>query len=128
VTPGQPTGSSSLGALEGAVLEALWTSGELATPAVFDLVGKPRGLAYTTILTVLQRLHRKGLLNREERGKSHLYSPAITRADFAERRGQSLAGVLVDLGSVGVSAFLAEASRLDPAVIELMRKELGRRE
>lgn len=128
MAPLQPAGTSSLGALEAAVLEALWVSEELATPAVFELVGKPRGLAYTTILTVLQRLHRKRLVNRVERGKSHLYSPAITRADFAERRGQSLAGVLVDLGSAGVSAFLAEATRLDPAMVELMRQQLGRRE
>ena len=125
----QPAGqSSSIGELEGAVLNALWDAGELSTPAVFEEVGKPRELAYTTILTVLQRLNRKGLLSRRESGKSHIYSPAVSRKEFAERRGQSLAGVIVKLGSAGVVAFLAEATRLDPAVVDLMRDELDHRQ
>ena len=116
--------NSSVGELEAAVLEALWSADALATPEVYQRVGLPRGLAYTTILTVLQRLHRKGLVTRQEQGKAHVYSPAITHAQFAERRGQVLAGALVELGSAGVSAFLNEAGRLDPEVVNLIRRHL----
>ena len=55
---------SQPGELEAAVLEALWAGEELSTPAVHERVGVPRGLAYTTILTVLQRLRKKGLVKR----------------------------------------------------------------
>lgn len=115
------------GDLEAAVLDTLWTQGEMSTPAVYDAVGVPRGLAYTTILTVLQRLARKGLLVRRGGGRSHLYAPALTREQFAERRGVSVAAALVDVGAAGVGAFLAEMHRLDPQVVAQLRKQLGTR-
>jgi len=116
--------STSLGELESFVLSALWEKGELSTPDVFSEVGVPRGLAYTTILTVLQRLHRKGLVNRRASGKSHLYSPALTREQFSERRGEVLAAAMVKLGSAGLSAFLSEADRLDPEFMAQLRAQL----
>ncbi len=116
--------STSVGELEASVLAALWDSGELATPDVFTQVGKPRGLAYTTILTVLQRLHRKGLVSRRADGKAHIYSPALSREQFSERRGEFLASAMVGLGGAGLSALLAEAKRLDPAFIAMLRSQL----
>lgn len=116
--------STSVGELEANVLAALWEHGELATPDVFVAVGKPRGLAYTTILTVLQRLYRKGLVSRRGEGKAHAYSAAMSREEFAQRRGEFLAGAMVKLGSAGLSAFLAEADRLDPAFMAGLRSYL----
>lgn len=116
--------STSVGELEASVLSALWDNGELATPDVFNQVGKPRGLAYTTILTVLQRLHRKGLASRRGAGKAHVYSPAMSREQFSERRGELLAGAMVGLGGAGLSAFLAEAKRLDPEFMAMLRSQL----
>lgn len=116
--------STSVGELEASVLAALWDSGELATPDVFNHVGRPRGLAYTTILTVLQRLYRKGLVSRRGEGKAHVYSAALSREQFSERRGEFLAGAMIGLGSAGLSAFLAEARRLDPEFMDKLRTEL----
>ena len=117
-------GSTQLGDLEGAVLQALWESGELSTPAVHETVGVPRGLAYTTILTVLQRLHKKGLADRREEGCSHVYFAALSREEFARRRGEGLASSLATLGEAGMVAFLAEAERVDPAAFEVLRAKL----
>jgi predicted transcriptional regulator len=120
----EATLSTSVGELEASVLSALWDHGELATPEVFTYVGKPRGLAYTTILTVLQRLYRKGLVSRRSEGKAHVYSPALSREQFSERRGEVLAGAMIALGGAGLSALLAEARRLDPAFIAVLRGQL----
>lgn len=119
------TETASLGELKGALLDALWSRGELSTPAAHELIGSPRGLAYTTILTVLQRLYKKGLVGRREEGRSHVYFPAISREEFAERRGRLLAGSLADLGEAGMAAFLAETERIDPAVLDFLRRRLG---
>lgn len=116
-----------LGDLEAAVLDALWDAGELSTPEAHAQVGVPRGLSYTTILTVLQRLAAKGLAVRRGGGRSHIYSAAMTRDAFAAQRAQSLAAVLVELGASGVGAFLAEAGRLDPEVVEELRTRLRNR-
>ena len=120
----RPPQNTVLGELEAVVLASLWESGQLSTPQVFDHVGVPRGLAYTTILTILQRLHRKGLVTRQAAGKSHLYAPALSREQFSERRAEALAAALVKLGSAGVSAFLSEASRLDPDFLDDLRARL----
>lgn len=119
-----PVQNTALGDLEAAVLASLWESGPLTTPQVFDQIGVPRGLAYTTILTILQRLHRKGLVTRQAAGKSHVYAPALSREQFSERRAEVLAAAMVKLGSAGVSAFLSEAGRLDPEFLEELRAHL----
>jgi len=119
--------SSALGDLERAVLEQLWADGELSTPDVYERVGKPRQLAYTTILTVLQRLAKKGLTVRREVGKGHVHAPALTRDEFAVLRGENLAGLVTSLGSAGMAAFFAEAQRLDPAAVALLQEQLHRR-
>ena len=113
-----------LGDLEGAVLDALWERGPLTTPAVYEAVGRPRELAYTTILTVLQRLTKKGLVTRKEDGKAHTYSPAWERDEYNRRRAHALAAEVVPLGAAGMAAFLAEAERLDPDVVATLRKAL----
>ena len=120
--------ASTVGELEAAVLRALWDRGELATPEVHEHVGRPRGLAYTTILTVLQRLHRKRLVARREQGKSHTYAATVTREAFAARRGQSLATEVMALGPAGLAAFFAEATRLDPELVAIARREFEGRE
>ncbi len=116
--------TTSLGELEGPVLEVLWDSGELSTPAVHELIGKPRGLAYTTILTVLQRLHKKGLAGRKEEGRAHIYYAAVSRAEFSHRRGKTLAASLASLGEAGIAGFLAEAERGDHGVFDLLKAKL----
>lgn len=114
-----------LGDLEGTVLDALWEQGALTTPAVYDRVGRPRGLAYTTILTVLQRLAKKGLVTRREDGKAHTYSPALPRDEYNRRRAQALAAEVVPLGAAGMAAFVTEAERLDPEIVASLRRALG---
>lgn len=119
-----PQDKSSLGELEQAVMNVLWDGSPLPTRGVHDLVGRPRGLAYTTILTILQRLHRKGFASRIEAGRGHVYSAALTRDDFAERQGRRLAATLLDLGETGLAAFLVEARKLDPAAVASLRRRL----
>ena len=116
---------AGLGDLEGPVLEALWDNGELSTPVVYEQIGKPRNLAYTTILTVLQRLHKKGLAGRREEGRSHIYFAAVSREEFSRRRGQALAASLARLGAAGIAGFLAEAESGDGEVFDQIRARLA---
>ena len=65
----------------------LWRAGEaLTVRQVHDELQHPREpareLAYTTVMTVMERLYRKGLLVREPHGKAYLYSAAASQADF----------------------------------------------
>jgi len=88
------------GWLENEVLTALWTAGGSLTPAMVQ-EALPRELAYTTVMTVLHRLHTKGLVERQRRGRAYAYHPIFDSAELAARqmrsaldRGQSRTAVL----------------------------------
>ncbi|HEX8627274.1 MAG TPA: BlaI/MecI/CopY family transcriptional regulator [Catenuloplanes sp.] len=71
-----------LGELERAVLDVLWDRG---TPASVREVAEAlheRGLAYTTVMTVLDRLAGKGMVERERAGRAWSYRPAATREAY----------------------------------------------
>jgi len=70
--------------LELLCLRALWSLGEGNVKAVQEIVARSRPLAYTTIMTVLDRLVRKGMLARRKVGRSFAYAPQSTR-DAARR-------------------------------------------
>jgi predicted transcriptional regulator len=65
--------------LELACLKALWSLQEGNVRAVQELVARSRPLAYTTIMTVLDRLVRKGNLTRRKVGRAFVYSPEASR-------------------------------------------------
>ena len=73
--------SSELGPLERRVLEALWTRGDAT---VRELVEDNvcRDLAYTTVMTTLDRLFKKNLLARVTEGRAFRYTPRFTREDL----------------------------------------------
>lgn len=74
------------GELESEVLALLWAlDAEGATPAeVQASVGSD--LAYTTVMTILSRLWKKGLVDRERRGRAYAYRPVVSEADLAAQR------------------------------------------
>ena len=65
--------------LELACLKALWSLEEGNVRAVQQVVALSRPLAYTTIMTVLDRLVRKGKLTRRKVGRAFIYSPEASR-------------------------------------------------
>jgi predicted transcriptional regulator len=72
---------ASLGELERAVMEVLWAApGPCTARHVQDALAD-RGLATTTVLTVLGRLERKKLVEREREGRAHRYRATGTRED-----------------------------------------------
>jgi len=116
---------AAAGNIELEVLNALWGASSLSTPDVHARVGLPRQLAYTTILMVLQRLTKKGLVTRGDGGRSHVYTTVMSRYDYARERARIIAGTLIELGEVGVAAFRAEADRLDRELLRELRREIG---
>jgi predicted transcriptional regulator len=104
--------------LESEVMEQLWRSGESSVRTVMDALNrvatKPR--AYTTYMTIMARLHKKGLLSRRREGKTDYYAPAYARADYLALRSRSEVAALVDqYGDVALSHFAQQMAELDPA-------------
>jgi predicted transcriptional regulator len=107
-----------LGDLERAVLEALWESdAPLSVRDVLKRVERRPALAYTTVLTVLDRLHEKGFVMRHKDGRAFLYRPRIGRAQWlGERAARVLASERGGTAAV-LAAFLDSAERADPKLV-----------
>lgn len=73
-----------LGELEAAVMDVLWHAREpLKVRQVLERLDTGKQLAYTTVLTVLDNLHRKDWVSRELEGKAYWYQPTISRVEAA---------------------------------------------
>ena len=71
-----------LGQLESAVMERLWSWGHPALVRdVLEDLQRERAIAYTTVMTVMENLARKGFLVRERDGRAYRYTPAQTREE-----------------------------------------------
>ena len=83
----------SLGRLELGVMEILWSRGESSVRDVVQELSRP--LAYTTVMTTLDRLFKKGLLDRRKSDRAFLYVPRFSRPDWERKRaGDLVAGFL----------------------------------
>ncbi len=69
----------NLGELQRAVLEIVWERGEASVHDVLRQLDRRKKLAYTTALTVLQKLEKAGWLEHRSEGKSYVYTPAVSR-------------------------------------------------
>src|SRR3954451_24516248 len=77
-----------LGPLEIAVMEILWEHGESNVHDVVQRLSRP--LAYTTVMTTLDRLYKKGLLDRRKEERAFFYAPRFTRAEWERKRAGEL--------------------------------------
>ena len=82
------------GELESGVMDVLWDRGGWLTPGdVHETLTAERPIAYTTVMTILVRLWRKGRLDRQRDGRAYAYRPRQSREEHAaERMGQLLVG------------------------------------
>lgn len=84
---------AGLGPLEREVMEVLWNNGEACVKDVAQSL--TRSLAYTTVMTTMDRLFKKGLLARKKSERAFLYAPKLSRSQWeSQRAGDVLAGFL----------------------------------
>jgi predicted transcriptional regulator len=118
-----------VGELEADVMEQLWQQGEATVRSVLEALNAAaeKARAYTTVMTVMSNLDRKGLLTRRREGKTDIYSPVISRQEYLDARARTEAGALVGrYGEAALMAFAREMDRLDPTRrLELRRLARG---
>jgi predicted transcriptional regulator len=126
----------ALGPLEIAVMDILWDRGESNVHDVIQRLGRP--LAYTTVMTTLDRLYKKGLLSRHKSERAFLYSTRQTRLEWEQKRaGEFVAGFLNGPQAAGemlISCLVEAVGQKDSALLDelerkirVKRKELGER-
>jgi predicted transcriptional regulator len=110
----------ALGELERAVMARLWAApGPLTVREVHDQL--ERELAYTTVMTVLGRLAKKGVVRQERDGKAYRYAAAATREQMA---AELMLDALGDVGEDRTAALVAFVDRVGPEEAAALRAAL----
>lgn len=125
----QKGGLSPFGDLERKVMEILWKNKEtsLSVKEVHQELGE-KEFAYTTIMTVLDRLYHKGVLGRKKEGKAYYYFPLFSKEEFQKRIARELMKNLAkeDFSSL-VFAFEGVVEDLSPEEIKHLKELLKKR-
>jgi len=121
-----------LGKLEAEVINILWQKRDQTVVEVEERLRRKREIAHTTVLTTLDRMHRKGYLTREKQGKAFAYSPRYTREEFERGLAQEvLGGLLGGLSEPVLSTFIdlvsEDDAKLDRLEALIKEKREGRK-
>jgi predicted transcriptional regulator len=119
----KPSGLASLfGTLELRVLDAVWRHG--GEVAVRDLTDKFPGLAYTTLMTTMDRLHRKGVLERRKIGRAFAYRAVSSREEMESGVvARALQPLLRGTNAEPIlSFFVEEVSRHDDRLLDELER------
>lgn len=125
---------SFLGPLEAKVLDTIWTAETrpLTVREVHKALGDDNKLAYTTIMTTMNRLFEKGLLDREVKsgkgGLYYVYRPKMERDDFERSAILDVLGSLIDKFGDKVTDCFVELVSMDKDKLDRLKKELNKRE
>jgi predicted transcriptional regulator len=79
-------GVRGFGDLEAVIMDRVWEHAEPVTVReLHDELSAERVIAYTTVMSTMDNLHRKGWLNRVKEGKAYRYSPSASREEYSAR-------------------------------------------
>ncbi|MCU1427147.1 MAG: CopY family transcriptional regulator, partial [Actinomycetia bacterium] len=115
----------AFGQLEQEVLRVLWASGEALIPReVMEQLSNPP--AYTTVMTILDRLHRKGAVSRSPRGRAFAYEAVVSESAATSERLRSLLADGHDRTAV-LQGFVDVLSEHDADELQRLLRETRRR-
>ena len=113
------------GDLEAVVMDRLWDcDGATTVREVFEDLLRDREIAYTTVMSTMDNLHRKGWLSRERDRKAYRYWPSMTR----EQYGAALMREALDAGGRSdrvLAHFLEQISAEDSAALRKVLRRVG---
>lgn len=110
--------------LETEVMEEMWRRKAGTVREVMEELNRGRKKrAYTTIMTIMVRLYRKGLLTRRRDGKTDVYTVAIGRDAYREARAEAEVAALVDeFGDLALAHFSEHMAALDGKRLRELRR------
>lgn len=110
-----------LGELEAAIMDRLWAwDRPVSVREVLVDLQRTRSIAYTTVMTVLDNLFRKGLLTRELDGRAYRYRPAKSRDEYVA----DLLDAALAVGVDRTAALLGFVDRMSPQELAALRRAL----
>lgn len=107
------------------LLTELWRRRRATVRELFDAIGRPRGIVYTTVAKVLDRMVDKGLVQRRPVGRAYEYTPAVERAVTHRAMAREFISRLSGAGArPAVAALVGALEDADPELLDELEAEL----
>ncbi len=111
-----------LGQLQRAVIEAVWELGEASVHQVRERISRKKKLAYTTVLTAMQKLEKAGWLRHRAEGKVYVYVPTRTREEAGATSVRKFMERMFDGDALLMFQHLMRQSQLSDDELRELRK------
>ena len=112
-----------LGVLEKDIMEVLWNRGESSVKEILDAFSSDRDISYSTVITVTNRMAKKGLLKKRKVGKAFFYRPVYNREQFFDVVSKKMIEGVSDFSFQSAMVhFVDYMAQVDPDKIEYFSK------
>jgi predicted transcriptional regulator len=116
---------NQLGDLQLAILRVLWARGEAAASEVHGVLLEERGLAPSTIKTMLRKLEERGVVTHRNRGRQFIYRPVVEESDVRDGMVGDLVQRMFRGDSTALVNHLVEAGEIDADELDELRARIA---
>lgn len=113
------------GPLEAKILDVLWGNTEMTIKEVQQKLEKEKPTNFNTVMTVMNRLTEKGILQKRPEGRSSLYKPVLSRSEFLDAQSKEMTNELMEeFGTVVVSHMLDALEEVDDDLVAKLEQKI----
>lgn len=113
------------GPLEAKILDILWNDAEMTIKEVQQVLEKEKSTNFNTVMTVMNRLTEKGILQKRPEGRSSLYKPVLSRSEFLDTQSKEMTNELMEeFGTVVVSHMLDALEEVDDDLVAKLEQKI----
>jgi predicted transcriptional regulator len=113
------------GPLEAKIMDILWNDVEMTIKDVQQVLDKEKVTNFNTVMTVMNRLVEKGILQKRIEGRSSLYRPVQSRVEFLNAQSKEMTNELMDeFGNVVVSHMLDALEDVDDDLVAKLERKI----
>lgn len=112
-----------LGELEQLIMNIIWQHDCVTVRCVFDAIKRHRDIAYTTVMTTMDRLSKKGVLRRSKAGKAYQYQAKQSEVELCQCTTQAIFDMLIRrYGDVAIAQFVDTVDKIDPKKFDQLKR------
>lgn len=113
------------GSLEAKIMEILWDGPEMAIKDVKQKLDQEKSTNFNTVMTVMNRLVDKGVLEKRMEKRTSLFQPLFSKEEFLRTQSRELTQDLMDeFGPLAVNHMLDALDEADPVLIEKLEQKI----
>jgi predicted transcriptional regulator len=106
------------------IMKALWAKGRLSVADILAVLKKRPAPAYTTVLSAVQVMEKKGYLRHIEDGKAYLYIPVLTKVNYEKQEVKAFAKRVANGSAIDLAINIVQNEHLSTEDIKKLRKVL----